>query len=403
MAFTRKPQNINIIANELKNLGGNESTIIGVLVNMGGESGWDPYAIEVGKENAGFYPSSYGWQYSKGVGLVQLSYTPANQDIYNYNKSHSEMESIKYQCQMLFQPPVQSWMDYHPQTGRRYNSILGFWTNQFNLSPRELAGDWYAHYERGDTRIYGFASGAYQQAGRHRYDLYANEVNANIKWGSGGGSVVIPPDQTPEDPETKPKRLMNIQECLSFLDKAHPKPTAPDPVDPETPPVTPPSVPSGALGSAIEACYNTFVSHGTRYSTVNYGIRYRTTQDPWIADCSSFVMACVYWIEHGNLNGYNGAGSPNTVGMQSILPQKGWNKIRTGGNLAGDFKTGDIIIMGSGGGTAAHTIIMVTDTEAVEAQGGGGWYTYAMKRRPITWHQQNNLPTFNVNYLYRKG
>ena len=59
--------------------------------------------------------------------------------------------------------------------------------------------------------------------------------------------------------------------------------------------------------------------------------------------------------------------------------------------------------MGSGGGTAAHTIIMVTDTEAVEVQGGGGWYTYAMKRRAITWHQQNNLPNFNVNYLYRKG
>jgi len=44
MGFTKKPQNINIIANELKNLGGNENTIIGVLVNMGGESGWDPYA-----------------------------------------------------------------------------------------------------------------------------------------------------------------------------------------------------------------------------------------------------------------------------------------------------------------------------------------------------------------------
>ena len=46
---------------------------------------------------------------------------------------------------------------------------------------------------------------------------------------------------------------------------------------------------------------------------------------------------------------------------------------------------------------------MVTDTEAVEVQGGAGWYTYAMKRRPITWHQQWNLPDFDVNYLYRKG
>lgn len=44
MGFTKKPQNINIIANELKNLGGNENTIIAVVVNMGGESGWDPYA-----------------------------------------------------------------------------------------------------------------------------------------------------------------------------------------------------------------------------------------------------------------------------------------------------------------------------------------------------------------------
>lgn len=44
MGFTRKPQNINIIANELKNLGANENTIIGVLVNIAGESGWDPYA-----------------------------------------------------------------------------------------------------------------------------------------------------------------------------------------------------------------------------------------------------------------------------------------------------------------------------------------------------------------------
>lgn len=403
MAFTQKPHLINTIANELKNLGGNENTIIGVMCNMFGESGCDPYAEEVGKEGFGFYPSSYGWTYSHGVGLVQLSYTPANQDIYNYNKSHSELESIKYQCQMLFQPPVQSWMDYHPQTGRNYNSILGFWTNQFNLSPRELAGDWYAHYERGNPTVYGYGPTDYVLAGQHRYDLYANLINSNIHWGEGGGSVIIPPDQPPQDPEEKKQRLMTLQECLAFLDKAHPKPTIPDPVDPDTPPVDVPSVPTSDLGKAIEDCYNTFVSHGTRYSTYNYGIRYSTSQEPWIADCSSFVMACVYWIEHGNLDGYNGAASPNTVGMQSVLPQKGWSKIRTGGNLAGDFKTGDIIIMGSGGGTGAHTIIMVTDTEAAEVQGGDGWYTYAMKRRPITWHQQWNLPYFDVNYLYRKG
>lgn len=405
MGLTRSPQNINPIANTLKGLGANEKSIIAVLCNMAGESQWDPYAIEIGKENYGWYPPSAGWRYSKGVGLVQLSYTPANKQIYDYNQTHTTLESIQFQCQMLFNPPVQSWDNYRPESGRRYSSIIGFWTNEFNLSARELSADWFAHYERGDTRVYGFASMDYMSAGRHRYDLYANEVNANIHWGSvgGGGSVIDPPKPEPK-PEPEPElRLLTMQECLALLDKAKPKPTSPPEVDPDKPPVDVPSVPTSDLGKAIQDCYNLFVSHGTRYSTYGYAIRYSTAQEPWIADCSSFVMACVYWIEHGNLNGYNGQGSPNTVGMQSVLPQKGWRKIRTGGNLAGDFKTGDIIIMGSGGGTGAHTIIMVTDTEAVEVQGGDGWYTYAMARRPITWHQTYNLPYFDVNYLYRKG
>lgn len=405
MAYTRSPQNINAIANTLKQLGANENSIIAVLCNIAGESGWDPYAIENGRENVGWYPPEYGWAYRKGVGLTQLSYTPANKQIYDYNQTHTTLESIQFQCQMLFTPPVQSWLDYMAQTGRKYNTIKGFWVNQYNLTARELSGDWFAHYERGDPRYYGFSSTDYVSAGKHRYDLYANEVNANIKWGSvgGGGSVIDPPIE-PVQPEEKPNyRLFNMNECLALLDKSKEKPVNPPAVDPEVPPVIIPDVPTSDLGKAILDCYNTFVSHGTRYSTTNYAIRYSTATEPWIADCSSFVMACVYWIEHGNLSGYNGAASPNTVGMQSVLPGKGWKKIRTGSTLTGDFKTGDIIIMGSGGGTGAHTIIMCNDNEAVEVQGGNGWYTYAMAKRPISWHIQYNLPYFDINYLYRKG
>lgn len=405
MAYTKKPQNINTIANVLKNLGGNESSIIAVLCNMGGESGWDPYATEVGRENAGFYPPSFGWQYRRGEGLVQLSYTPANKQIFEHKQTHTELECIQFQCNMLFTPPVQSWLNFSSSSGRNYNSILDFWTNQFNLSARDLSGDWFAHYERGDPRVYGFGKGQYFEAGQYRYDLFINTVNANIQWGSstgGGGSVINPPVQEEKPEETK-KRLLTLQECLSLFDKAKPKPSEPNPVTPETPPNPPLPKPTNEVERLILECYNLFVEHNTHYSTTNYAIRCSLSTNPWIADCSSFVMATVHYIENGNLNNFNIQATPNTVGMHSVLKLKGYTLVRKGKLLEGDFKSGDIVIMGSGGGTAGHTITLLNDNETVEVQGGDGWYTYAMAKRTIDWHRTYNFPYFDINYLYRRG
>lgn len=49
-----RPENINFIGNVLKSKGYNENAILGVLVNMGQESGWSPFSDE--KVGAPFYP-----------------------------------------------------------------------------------------------------------------------------------------------------------------------------------------------------------------------------------------------------------------------------------------------------------------------------------------------------------
>lgn len=54
MAVSGKPENINTIANILLAKGANKNAIIGVLINMGAESHWNPYADE--KPGRGFYP-----------------------------------------------------------------------------------------------------------------------------------------------------------------------------------------------------------------------------------------------------------------------------------------------------------------------------------------------------------
>lgn len=51
--FDYRPENINTIANILLAKGANKNAIIGVLVNMGTESGWSPLSDE--KVGSSFY------------------------------------------------------------------------------------------------------------------------------------------------------------------------------------------------------------------------------------------------------------------------------------------------------------------------------------------------------------
>ena len=83
---------INLIANTLLSLGWNKTSIIGLMNNMSAESNFNPKITEYGRRP--IFSSSYAF----GVGLVQFSYPPLNEEIYNYNKTHSDEESIKYQC-----------------------------------------------------------------------------------------------------------------------------------------------------------------------------------------------------------------------------------------------------------------------------------------------------------------
>lgn len=347
-----KPQNINTIANTLLSLGGNKETIVGVLVNMREESGFDPMVEEYGRENTGFYPPSYGWTYRHGVGLVQLSYTPANKQIYDYNQSHSEAESIQYQCAMLFEDGLQSWANSGYSCPRSYGSVRDFWANVHGVSARELAGDWYALFERGS---HNFAT--HMDAGRDRYDRFYNEVAQHISWDGnvGGGDISGPSTGDGDEGEQEETvRKLTLQECLAFLDKARPTNnggSTTDPVGPDTPSPQPP-------GDATDGQQRVWALwEEGRNAGHTYSQDYRT-QWPKHSDCSAFVTRCV--------NAYLNLGEPselyNTDTLHDYIESLGWRCIFEGNKWdmdVNDNQEADIIITGVRGqsiGDGGHTL-----------------------------------------------
>lgn len=389
-------ENINAIANALASHGGSKESIIAVICNMMGETGCDPMIHEYGKENFGYYPASMGWRYSHGVGLVQMSYLPDNKEIAEYNKTHTVAESIVFQCAKLFKVPVQSWQDVTAARdggGVNYNGINEFWKNSKGRTVRQLAGDWYDHFERGDTTAYGYPNYYYMSAGQHRYDLFINTVNANVKWDgstvpSGGG------DAGEEKPRRENKRLMNLQECLSFIDKARPpRKKSDDPINPDTPPIQP----SGSKN--VQNVYNMY-NEGVNANCL-YAWSERA-QYPKFSDCSSFVtIAVCTWL--GKQVPHQ---LPNTDGLHGWLKSMGYHFVKAEHPMTGPFKEGDVIIMGipgSSGGSAGHTVF-ITDSSGttLESTGENGFYTPCLRKRTVSF--QNGWIT-GLNYwaLYRYG
>lgn len=399
-----RPENINFIGNVLKSKGYNENAILGALVNMGAESGWSPFSDE--KVGAPFYPPQ-DWIYggrNHGYGLVQYSYKPIAQMLYDYaHQNHTMEENIIYQLSALdneFGYNINNGATWQPVSSPvKVNSIQDYWKNTKGLDAKTCAMVWFSHFEK---------AGGYQ-TGATRYDKYINLVNS--KWDRSGNvpGGVTPPsggggEEKPKPDKKPPKKVLSLQDCISFLDKAvtrPSKPPAPTP-GPDKPPNPPSPAPSGDVGSIIWQNYQLFVSHHCYYSTQGYGIRYRFSGDPWICDCSTFVMSCVNLILGGDFSSFSKAPAWATGGMIAGLGGIGWHLIREGIYLDGDFKAGDIIVMGTGSGAKAHTIICYDDNgNFVEVTGGDGYYTYAMRNRPYTWHRQWNLPYFNKNFLFR--
>lgn len=378
----------NLIANTLLAKGANKNAIIGVLCNMGAESGYDPHIWQ-----GGYYqPGDWGF------GLVQWTLTvfEDRSKVIAYAQNHTREESCKYQCDILYREYPDSWQDYHPTTGRDYNTCLGFWQNQFGLDPLHCTFDWLMHFERPKYNGWSIA--------QKRYNDWANFINDNVKWDGnipgGGGEVVPPVDPKPEEPEPEtPIRKLTLQECMAFIDKAKPQHNGeqqPDPIDPDKPPVTPPSGSSGNM-QAVWDMYQQAVNAGLSYS---WDLR---NNFPYYGDCSSFVSRCVQtWLGLPINTGYN------TETLHAYLKSIGYTCTYEGSRTGfpNSAPEGSVILMGRLGqsaGAGGHTVFVCDNNKTIEVsasappnQNYGISGIYSVDRLK-NWHT-----SINYWYLYEK-
>lgn len=386
-------ENINTIANILLSKGANKNSIVGVLVNMGQESTWSPFADE--KPGAPFY--FYGEGINHGFGLVQYSYRPMASDLYNYAQTHSEIECIKNELNWLWDERGlnasngASWASWiAPQFG--LTDINSYWLNTAGLSEKECTQAWWACFERGGLNGY------------QRWNKFANVVNANLKWDGnipeGGGSVVPPVDPKPDEPQPEtPIRKLTLQECMAFIDKAKPQHNGeqqPDPIDPDKPPVTPPSGSSGNM-QAVWDMYQQAVNAGLSYSWE------QRNNFPYYGDCSSFVSRCVQtWLGLPINTGY----TTETLHayLKSIEYTCTYEGSRSG--FPNSAPEGSVILMGrlgQSGGAGGHTVFVCDNNKTIEVsasappnQNYGISGVYSVDRLK-NWHT-----SINYWYLYEK-
>lgn len=399
-----KPQNINLIANYLLSKGANKNSVIGVLINMGTESGWDVYADE--KPGAPFY--YYGQGPNHGFALVQYSYLPIVGEIYNYNNSgHTEAECIKHECDILWDEmgltssEGASWASWiAPQYG--LTDIQSYWANVAGLSAQECTQAWWACFERGGLN--GYQRWNNPGKGWDVVSQYVDQWDGNVP--DLGGDIVGPSQPTdPEEPEKKQVRKLSLQECLAFLDKLKPTNnggTTTDPIGPDGPgPVTPPK--PGTDGQArVWALFDEGRNAGLVYS-MDY--RYNW---PNYADCSAFVTRCV----HAYLNMGPPTSLCTTESEHDYITALGWHLVYEGDKSAFplDVQEADIIITGKKGysaGAAGHTLwvcdsagntIECTGIPATPPYGDGNYLCKSTVQA-----QRDVWLTERYWYLYRYG
>lgn len=337
-------KNINPIANYLLAKGFDKNAIIGALINMGQESGWSPYSDEKPSWNGKFYAYNPHRDVSHGYGLVQYSFQPIAQKIWDYcHSGKTEWECIKFQLDMF---PDE--MGYNYSTGgswnpsyKGYGHFRNYWTNKYKKGYEAMAYDFLNGFERG-------ADGG-------RVGKFAGVVLRNVKWDGvfpEGTGTSVPEEKPADQPEKKKVRALSLQECLSFLDRARPQHEhSPEPGTPGNQP-TPSEPTSGAIGKVMQV-FNEGRAAGLQYSQP---LRNRW---PQYADCSSFLTRCV--------NAYMGIPTTTlytTDSLHDYIERLGWKKIFEGNkrNMPLDSKEADIIITGVKGqslGDAGHALFVI--------------------------------------------
>lgn len=337
-------KNINPIANYLLAKGFDKNAIIGALINMGQESGWSPYSDEKPSWNGKFYAYNPYRDVSHGYGLVQYSFQPIAQKIWDYcHSGKSEWECIKYQLDMF---PDE--LGYNYSTGgswnpsyKGYGHFRNYWTNKYKKGYEAMAYDFLNGFERG-------VDGG-------RVSKFAGVVLRNVKWDGvfpEGTGTSVPEEKPTDQAEKKKVRALSLQECLSFLDRARPQHEhSPEPGTPGNQP-TPSEPTTGAIGKVMQV-FNEGRSAGLQYSQP---LRNRW---PQYADCSSFLTRCV--------NAYMGLPTTTlytTDSLHDYIERLGWKKIFEGNkhNMPLDSKEADIIITGVKGhslGNAGHTMFVI--------------------------------------------
>lgn len=337
-------KNINPIANYLLAKGFDKNAIIGALINMGQESGWSPYSDEKPSWNGKFYAYNPHRDVSHGYGLVQYSFQPIAQKIWDYcHSGKTEWECIKFQLDMF---PDE--LGYNYSTGgswnpsyKGYGHFRNYWTNKYKKGYEAMAYDFLNGFERG-------ADGG-------RVGKFAGVVLRNVKWDGvfpEGTGTSVPEEKPADQPEKKKVRALSLQECLSFLDRARPQHEhSPEPGTPGNQP-TPSEPTSGAIGKVMQV-FNEGRAAGLQYSQP---LRNRW---PQYADCSSFLTRCI--------NAYMGLPTTTlytTDSLHDYIERLGWKKIFEGNkrNMPLDSKEADIIITGVKGqslGDAGHALFVI--------------------------------------------
>lgn len=337
-------KNINPIANYLLAKGFDKNAIIGALINMGQESNWSPYSDEKPSWNGKFYAYNPSRDVSHGYGLVQYSFQPIAQKIWDYcHSGKSEWECIKYQLDMF---PDE--LGYNYSTGgswnpnyKGYGHFRNYWTNK---------------YKRGyEAMTYDFLNGFERGVDGGRVSKFAGVVLKNVKWDGvfpEGTGTSVPEEKPTEQAEKKKVRALSLQECLSFLDRARPQHEhSPEPGTPGNQP-TPSEPTTGAIGKVMQV-FNEGRAAGLKYSQP---LRNRW---PQYADCSSFLTRCI--------NAYMGLSTTTlytTDSLHDYIETLGWKKIFEGNkhNMLLDSKEADIIITGVKGhsiGDAGHALFVI--------------------------------------------
>lgn len=392
----QKPQNINGIANIMLAKGWNKNAIIGILCNMGKESGWNHDADEKPYLN-GYFESYHPNATNHGYGLVQYSFKPIAQLIWDKNHSGcSEWESIRWQIDNMENEwgyNIQNGASFQYNGPYYYKSIGDYFHNTKGLSDKQCTIAWVCQFEK---PLYGGV-----EAGISRYNEFINTVNANVKWDGNipeGGGSVSPPEQPeqPEQPEeTKPRKL-TLQECLSFLDKIRPThngTTQPDPIDPDNPTPNPPPVADGSGSSRVWTLYNEGVANNLHYWSAH------PDGFPKWTDCSGFVSRALraYWGQDWDGNFYN------TDQLHAHLRGLGYKCTYQGARTGfpNSAPAGSVILMGVEGqsfGSNGHTVFVVDNNVTLECawsappnqnQGLGQSTVSALKN----WH-------YLINYWY---